>query len=138
MLKIESVLREYLALKSELELKEMELKEIYKNGLIGKSVSILEYSSPTGTVGGLERIVVSKEQRIKHLKYEIGALKRKIALIDAALKDIEKDRYFDIIGLFYWHNLSIGEIAARLNCHRSTVERNKERLLFCLSRNLIN
>lgn len=49
--------------------------------------------------------------------------------IEAALKDIEDDLYYDVIPMFYFHNETREYIADRFGCTETTVSRNKTRLL---------
>lgn len=52
-----------------------------------------------------------------------------VAKIEAALKDIEDDLYYDVIPMFYFHNETREYIAERFGCTETTVSRNKTRLL---------
>ena len=52
-----------------------------------------------------------------------------VAKIEAALKDIEDDIYYDVIPMFYFHNETREYIADKFRCTETTISRNKTRLL---------
>lgn len=52
-----------------------------------------------------------------------------VAKIEAALKTVEDDIYYDVIPMFYFHNETREYIADRFGCTETTISRNKTRLL---------
>lgn len=55
--------------------------------------------------------------------------KKLIEIINAALKTIEKDKYYDVIRYIFFENRTREEIAEKLDCEVKTVTRNKNRLV---------
>lgn len=50
-------------------------------------------------------------------------------IIDAALKSIENDKYYDVIEMIYFENKTREDIAEMYDCEVKTVTRNKNRLV---------
>lgn len=69
------------------------------------------------------------ETRISELKQISIKTKSQIRLVKNALRKIEDDKWYDIIPLYYFNNMTIEEVAEELECSVSTVGDNKKRLI---------
>lgn len=110
-----------------------ELEEIEQYGLKDKSKGIV--FMPSGSRMSPDDML---EAKIKDLNYKIQSNEREIKKIDSALESIHNDEYFKIIELKYLNvkRLNDDEIAAEMFCDRSTVCRNRNRLVSSLSARL--
>lgn len=130
-LKTEMLLTNYKKFKKGIENKELLIQEYSQEGLPQSSKGIVKYSNECDFNG--ESDFEKQEEIIESLKDNIRVTKLLIDLIDAALKEIEKDPYFEIIILKYFEDFTISDIALRLYCEPSTVSRNRNRLVRELS-----
>lgn len=69
------------------------------------------------------------ETRISELKQISVKTKSQIRLVKNALKKIADDKYYDIIELYYFNNLTIEEIAEECEWAVGTVSKHKKRLM---------
>lgn len=68
-------------------------------------------------------------EKIEHLKSENLKLEKRIIRVENALMCIERDPYYDVITLRYFDNMTIEDIAEELEIDKSTVVRNRTRLI---------
>ena len=69
------------------------------------------------------------ETRISELKQISVKVKSQIRLVKSALKKIEKDKYYDIIPMYYFEEKTIEEIAEECEWAVGTVSKHKKRLM---------
>lgn len=55
--------------------------------------------------------------------------KNLISVLNAALKTIENDKYYDVIPMIFFENKTREDIAEHFDCEVKTVTRNKNRLV---------
>lgn len=60
---------------------------------------------------------------------ENGTAKKFIDIIDAALKELEDDMYYDIIPMIYFEKATREDVAAYFDTTVTTISRNKRRLI---------
>lgn len=130
-MKTEMLLTNYKKFKKGIENKELLIDEYSQEGLPQSSKSIVKYSSECDFSGDAD--FEKQEEIIESLKDNIKVTKLLINLIEAALKEIERDPYFEIITLKYFEDYTIAEIALKIHCEASTVSRNRSRLVRELS-----
>ncbi len=125
--KVELLLYNYNNLQSALKQKDEDIEYIKKHGLPEKSGSIVVYQTSGGNISGQDRYLQLIE------KYELEKMEtlREINRIENALEKIKDDRYYKIIELKYLaaDKYSEEEIAEELERDRSTITRNKGRLI---------
>ena len=127
--KVEILLYNYENLKEAIKQKEEDIENLEKYGLKERSNSIVVYSSAGGNPEADRYLELKQRYVIEKLEIE-----RDLKRIDNALDKIRKDSYFDIIQLKYL-NLeedkarTIEELANKLDKDRSTIIRNKKRLI---------
>lgn len=127
--RIELLLYNYENLKDAVKQKEEDIEYIKKYGLPEKSKSIVIYSSSGGATN--QDRYIELMERYKREKIEI---ERDIKRIDNALNKIKNDKYYDIIKLKYLSSEedkvnTDEELAERLKKDRSTITRNRKRLV---------
>ena len=128
--RVELLLYNYETLKDAIEQKEEDIKYLDEYGLPEGSKSVVIYQSGSGGMSKEDRYVELREKyRREKLETE-----RDIKRIENAIKKIKDDKYFDIIRLKY---LNIEEnrvktdeeLAEKLGKDRSTIIRNRKRLI---------
>ncbi len=127
--RIELLLYNYENLKDAVKQKEEDIEYIKKYGLPETSKSIVIYSSNNFNTD--QDRYVELMEKYKREKIEI---ERDIERIDNALNKIKNDKYYDIIKLKYLNNEedkvnTDEELAERLKKDRSTITRNRKRLV---------
>ena len=127
--RVEILLYNYENLKDAIKQKEEDIEYLEKHGLPEKSKSIVAYSSAGGNSKG-DMFLELKEKYIRD-KIEI---ERDLRKIDNALNKIRGDKYFKIIELKYLNREddkieTAEELADALDKDRSTIIRNKKRLI---------
>lgn len=69
------------------------------------------------------------ETRISELKQISVKAKSQVRLVKSALKKIENDKYYDIIPMYYFNEMTIEEIAEECDWAVGTVSKHKKRLM---------
>lgn len=69
------------------------------------------------------------ETRISELKQISVKAKSQVRLVNNALKKIEEDKWYDVIPMYYFEEMTIESIAEELECAVSTISENKKRLM---------
>ncbi|MCI9434765.1 MAG: sigma-70 family RNA polymerase sigma factor [Bacilli bacterium] len=69
------------------------------------------------------------ETRISELKQISIKSKSQVRLVNNALKKIKNDKYYDIIPMYYFDEMTIEEIAEELDCSVGTISMNKKDLI---------
>lgn len=69
------------------------------------------------------------ETRISELKQISVKAKSQVRLVKSALKKIENDKYYDIIPMYYFNEMTIEEIAEGCDWAVGTVSKHKKRLM---------
>lgn len=127
--RVELLLYNYENLKEAVRQKEEAIEELDIYGLPEKSKSIVMYSSTGGNSKGDRYAELKEKYRLEKLETE-RILKR----IDNALDKIKKDKYFKIIVYKYLSSEeekinTDDKLADELNKDRSTIVRNRKRLI---------
>ena len=55
--------------------------------------------------------------------------KSQVRLVKSALKKIENDKWYEIIPMYYFKEMTIEEIAEELDCSVGTISMNKKELI---------
>ena len=123
----EKTLYEYNDIKKFIENCKLDIEDLKKCGLPQKSKSIV--FMPSGCrVSSTDML----DAKIQDLEYKIKVNENELKKIDKALNTIKDDEYYNIIELKYLNKdkrLNDDEIAAKLYCDRSTICRNRNRLV---------
>lgn len=122
--KTERLLYNYKDLLKALEQKELDIKEIEKYGVFGKSKSIVLYSSSGSKSEGDKYIDI-----IEGYKESRDRTARLIDKIKRALDCIKDDPYYDLIEAKYFMKMENSEIEKKFNVTDRTIRRNKNRII---------
>lgn len=114
----------YPGLKSGIKAYQDEISDLEKYGPPERDKSIVYM--PSGSRLSEDDL---KEARIQDLNYKIQCNQREIKEIDDALKLIKNDAWYMIIGYRYFQGKSDDEIAELMHCDRTTICRNRKRLV---------
>lgn len=125
--KTETLLYNYKHYKAAVEEKMHQIDFIMKNGVGSKSKSITTYSSNNVMSSKLE--IEKREEQAEAIMHSVDNTQKYIKIIDGALDSIRSDQYYRIIEMKYFEELSNEEIAAELGKDKSTISRNKNRLI---------
>ncbi|OOM82006.1 hypothetical protein CLPUN_06240 [Clostridium puniceum] len=128
--KVELLLYNYENLKDAIKQKDEDIKHIEKYGLPQSSGSIVVYQTSGGGISPEDRYL----QLIDKYKVEKLETQRDLIRIENALNKIREDKYFDIIRIKYLDNnndekVSDESIAEKLNYDRTTITKNRKRLM---------
>lgn len=90
-----------------------------------RSRGIVRFSRPGYRVGPEEML----EAMISNIEADIAVDTEEVATIDNALKYIAGDEYAEVIPMLYFMGRTPEEIAEDLHCEKTTVFRNRKRLV---------
>lgn len=114
----------YNQIKEGIQFKEEDIKNLEKEYFeVCPAVHKINKSSSQWTIEDKRKYMADK------IKAGIVIDKLHIKQIERCLLLISKDKYYDIIPLFYFENNTIEAIAEKLFCDVKTIYRNKKRLL---------
>lgn len=105
---------------------ELDIADLKKEKITGKSKDITSYSE----CGGI-RLTPEEKQEAKIIAVEIKKARdeAEVKEIKTALSEVADDAYYKIIEHRYFGNMTDEDIAVALNCERTTVWRNRARLV---------
>lgn len=109
---------------------ELDIADLKKEKITEKSKDITSYSK----CGGI-RLTPEEKQEAKIIAVEMKKARdeAEVKEIETALSEVADDAYYKIIELRYFENLADEDIAEALNCEKTTVWRNRARLVKKLS-----
>ncbi len=125
----EAMLRAYPNYKLTIEKNNERIQEILKNGIGEQNKNSNNDVRVKGGIVEFKGIPEIEIEKIEHLKSENLKEEKRIIRVDNALIHIENDPYFEIIDLKYFKNWTIEEIAEKFGVDRSTIGRNRTRLV---------
>lgn len=132
----EAMLRAYDYYKKAIDRNNARIEEIQKNGIteiIRGNNDGIKVQGGKREYKGLPEIEIEK---IEYLNKENLKLEKRIIRVDNALMYIEDDIYYQVVILRYFNNMSIEDIAESLDVDKSTIARNRTRLVNELSYHL--
>ena len=115
----------YTALKEKILADNEKIIRLRTEGTPERSLGIVRFSRPGYRVSPGEMV----DAMVANIAANIVADTQEVEEIDAALSAIEGDEYADIIPWLYFLNMDIEEISEQLNCDKTTVFRNRKRLV---------
>ena len=125
----EAMLKAYPNYKLTIERNNERIQEILKNGIGEQKKSVNNDVRVKGGIVEFKGIPEIEIEKIEHLKSENLKQEKRIIRVDNALIHIENDPYFEIIDLKYFKNWTIEEIAEKFDVDKSTIGRNRTRLV---------
>ena len=124
--KTETLLYNYINFKSAIEEKYKHIKYLQDHGLDAKSKSITSFSQNTNYKKDTEELV---EEKINSIRQSIAITSNLVNVIDSALSMLKNDKYYDVICYKYFEKRTYDEIAEIFDVDRTTISRNKNRLI---------
>lgn len=125
--KTEVLLYNYMKFKKMIDDKKEQIKEIETCGTRKKSKSITSYVSSEFVD---EKIKIEKQSdQITALVKSIHEIEAYLTRIDHALDSVKDDPYYEIIKMRYFDNETMENISYDLEKDKSTIARNKNRLI---------
>lgn len=122
--KLEKYLYMYNHLKENIKMREQDILNLEKEDFqTAPAVHRINKSGLTLTVEDKRKMLAGK------IKKDIERDKMLINKLNTALNGIKEDRYYKIIPLIYFDNFTIEQIEEKLYCNKTTIYRNKKRLI---------
>ncbi|WP_110955741.1 DUF1492 domain-containing protein [Anaerosinus massiliensis] len=127
----ERSLRAYPILKENIKRYELDIKDIAKEDMRTSKDFVLYLANS----GGSEKMDIEdiREAKILAIRQKIVRDQKKIEEINIALNTIKSDEYYQVIEMIYFEGLKEEEIVEQMHCDRTTVYRNRKRLINTIS-----
>ena len=120
--KTEKLLSELSLLKGAIDSKNMLIEDLKKEGIsIQKRDTGVNAQSSKVYLSELEKV----ENRIEKLQEEITRIENVVNMVERALDTIRNDKYYNIIEMKYFEDLTFENIAEKLNISVRTAKRHK-------------
>lgn len=124
--KTEKLLYELKFLKGAIEVKRERLSGLHNAPvLLSKKETGVNVQSTKKYLAEVEKI----ENMIENCENEIKRLEHVISMTERALKNIEDDRYYKIIELKYFEEMTLEYVAEKFGVDERTIRRQKNRLI---------
>lgn len=125
--KTEVLLYNYKKFKNIINEKDKQIKLIQREGLPKKSKSITSWGGNTNQEP--ESDMEKMENKIAEIEKSIIITRRLIKTVETALAEITNDQYYPIIEKFYFESRPWEKIVEDCKCDKTTMYRNKKRLV---------
>ena len=124
--KSEKLLSELSLLKGAVDSKNMLIEDLKKEGIsIQKRETGVNVQSSKVYLSELEKV----ENRIEKLKEEIVRIENVVNMVERALGTIRNNKYYDIIEMKYFDDLTFEHISEKLNISVITAKRYKNKMI---------
>ena len=124
--KTEKLLSELSLLKGAIDSKNMLIEDLKKEGIsIQKKETGVNVQSSKVYLSELEKV----ENRIENLQEEITRIENVVNMVERALGTIRNNKYYDIIEMKYFDDLTFEHISEKLNISVITAKRYKNKMI---------
>ena len=124
--KTEKLLSELSLLKGAIDSKNMLIEDLKKEGIsIQKRETGVNVQSSKVYLSELEKV----ENRIEKLQEEIARIENVVNMVERALGTIRNNKYYDIIEMKYFDDLTFEHISEKLNISVITAKRYKNKMI---------
>ena len=124
--KTEKLLSELALLKGAIDSKNMLIEDLKKEGIsIQKKETGVNVQTSKVYLSELEKV----ENRIEKLKEEIVRIENVVNMVERALDTIRNNKYYDIIEMKYFDDLTFEHISEKLNISVITAKRYKNKMI---------
>ena len=124
--KTEKLLSELSLLKGAIDSKNMLIEDLKKEGIsIQKRETGVNVQASKVYLSELEKV----ENRIEKLKEEIVRIENVVNMVERALGTIRNNKYYDIIEMKYFDDLTFEHISEKLNISVITAKRYKNKMI---------
>lgn len=115
---------------------QQEIEDLRKYGVPGTCGGVKEYTNK----GGMPQGLVLEEERIeaavRTVQERVCGTVAAVALIDKSMAALKSDPYYKVLVMRYFEGRTQEDIAIEFKCERTTISRNKTRLVKELSMRL--
>ncbi|NWO18183.1 DUF1492 domain-containing protein [Leptotrichia sp. oral taxon 223] len=124
--KTEKLLSELALLKGAIDSKNMLIEDLKKEGIsIQKKETGVNVQASKVYLSELEKV----ENKIEKLEEEIARIKNVVNMVERALDTIRNNKYYDIIEMKYFDELTFEHISEKLNISVITAKRYKNKMI---------
>lgn len=124
--KTEKLLSELSLLKGAIDSKNMLIEDLKKEGIsIQKKKTEVNVQASKVYLSELEKV----ENKIEKLQEEIARIKNVVNMVERALDTIRNNKYYDIIEMKYFDELTFEHISEKLNISVITAKRYKNKMI---------
>ena len=124
--KTEKLLSELSLLKGAIDSKNMLIEDLKKEGIsIQKKETGVNVQSSKVYLSELEKV----ENRIENLQEEITRIENVVNMVERALGTIRNNKYYDIIEMKYFDDMTFEHISEKLNISVITAKRYKNKMI---------
>ena len=124
--KTEKLLSELSLLKGAIDSKNMLIEDLKKEGITIRKREIgVNVQSSKAYLSELEKV----ENRIEKLREEIVRIENVVNMVERALEIIKSNKYYDVIRMKYFEELTFEHIAEKLNISVITAKRYKNNMI---------
>ena len=124
--KTEKLLSELALLKGAIDSKNMLIEDLKREGIsIHKKETGVNVQTSKVYLSELEKV----ENRIEKLKEEIVRIENVVNMVERALDTIKNNKYYDIIEMKYFDDLTFEYIAEKLDISERTAKRHKNYMI---------
>ena len=124
--KTEKLLSELALLKGAIDSKNMLIEDLKKEGIsIQKRETGVNVQSSKVYLSELEKV----ENKIENLQEEIARIENVVNMVERALDTIKNDKYYKIIEMKYFDDLTFEFIAEKLDISERTAKRHKNYMI---------
>ena len=124
--KTEKLLSELALLKGAIDSKNMLIEDLKKEGIsIQKKKTEVNVQASKVYLSELEKV----ENKIEKLEEEIARIENVVNMVERALDTIKNNKYYDIIAMKYFDELTFEHISEKLNISVITAKRYKNKMI---------
>jgi DNA-directed RNA polymerase specialized sigma24 family protein len=134
--KTEQLLYNYRGFCRIVEESKQEIEDLQKYGVPGTCGGVKEYVNKGGMPQGLVLDEERVEIAVRTVQERVQGTVQAITLIDKSMAALKSDPYYRILEMRYFEGRTQEDIAIEFKCERTTISRNKTRLVKELSMRL--
>ena len=108
---------------------QQEIEDLRKYGVPGTCGGVKEYTNKGGMPQGLVLDEERVEAAVRNVQERVQGTVQAIALIDKSMAALKSDPYYRILEMRYFEGRTQEDIAIEFKCERTTIGRNKTRLV---------
>ena len=127
--KTEQLLWNYTRFHELIKNKEEQIQEVLDCGLRTKSKDICEYHCGGGTVQGITTVQDTVQEVVDAIQYDILWVRQCLERLELALDIVRKDPDYPIVEDYYFHGVTLNDLAVEYETTMPTIARRKNALV---------